>query len=447
MKISERLPPFLQKYLAGRDTVRGAMDNSFWLFCDQILRMAAALFVGVWMARFLGPERYGWLSYALALVGVVGSFTSLGINAVVVRELVRVPSETKALLGTAFFLRSAGASVGFLVCVGIAWSGAVPSADVRPLIVIVALGMFFQALDVIDLLFQARGESRYSAWVRMGACVLSNLLKVALILVRAPLWTFAAAGVAELGLTGLGWWWMVKRRAREERMSQWRSESARAGVLLRESWPLALGGLAIYVQAYADQLVVGSMLGGEELGQYAAAMRLVSVFAFVPTIVHTVSSPEITRAKRDNETLYQKRLHSLYRTMFGLFLVTAIPLVLFGPVITRLLYGSSYTGTSALLPWLAIRLFFTNFGAARTVFITNEGLFRFALVTAVAGATVNIILNLLLVSRWGASGAIVASFASFAVTTFGLEVFQPRARANLALMARAIFIPWRRFAA
>src|SRR5688572_21750989 len=105
MRITDRLPSFLQSYLARRDTVRGALDNSFWLICDQVLRMAAALLVGVWMARFLGPERYGWLSYALAFVGVVSSFTSLGINAVVVRELVRVPSETKALLGTAFFLR------------------------------------------------------------------------------------------------------------------------------------------------------------------------------------------------------------------------------------------------------------------------------------------------------------------------------------------------------
>lgn len=229
-------------------------------------------------------------------------------------------------------------------------------------------------------------------------------------------------------------------------MSEWRCERARAAGLLRESWPLALSGLAIYVQAYADQLVIGSMLGGGELGQYAAAMRLVSVFAFVPMVVQIVAAPEITRAKRDNETLYQKRLHSLYRSMFGLFLVTAIPLMTLGPIATRWLYGSSYAGAAALLPWLALRLLFTNLGVARSIFITNEGLFRFALVTAIAGALVNIVLNLVLVPRFGAKGAIVSSLASFATTTFALEVFQPRTRANLALVARAVFLPWRRFA-
>jgi O-antigen/teichoic acid export membrane protein len=100
-----------------------------------------------------------------------------------------------------------------------------------------------------------------------------------------------------------------------------------------------------------------------------------------------------------------------------------------------------------LLPWLAFRLFFTSFGVARGIFITNNRLFRFALVTAIIGAVLNIALNLFLVPRWGAKGAIVSSLISFGVTTFGLEAFDKDARANLKLMARAVFQPWRGFAA
>ncbi len=440
----DQLPLFLRKRLAGRDTLRRAFDNSSWLLCDQILRMTVGLVVGVWMARYLGPERYGWLSYALAIVGLVSSFTSLGVNAVLVRELARAPAETEAWMGTAYFIRAMSSGAGFLVCVALAWLQSVLAADVRPMILVVALGMFFQTLDVIDLLFQAKGESRVSAWVRMGACVLANLLKVALIIARAPVLAFAAAGVIELALCAAGWLWAVQRRG--WRPADWRCELTRAGALLRESWPLAGSGLAVYAQAYFDQLVIGYHLGGSELGQYAAALRLVTVFAFVPTVVMTVAAPEIARAKRDDETLYQRRLHSLYRVMFVLFLATALPLIVLGPAAARLLYGGSYAGTAALLPWLAFRLFFTNLGVARGIFMTNESLFRFALLTAVAGAVVNICLNLLLVPRWGVRGAIVSSFASFAVTTFALEVFHPRARANLRRMAQAVLLPWRRFA-
>lgn len=440
MVTHEKLPAFLRARLAGRDTVQRAFDNSFWLFCDQILRMAAGLLVGIWMARYLGPENFGWLNYALATVGVVTSLTSLGIGSVVVRELVRAPAETAAWLGTAFLLRAVGAAVGFLICVGLAMR---QSAPANGLIVIVAAGMIFQIPDVVDLMFQARGDARRSAWVRMVACVLTSLIKVGLILAEAPLTAFAIAGVVELAIAAVGWWWGARRAG--HRMAQWRMERSRVLALLRESWPLAVSGFAISTQAYADQLVLGLMLGGDELGQYAAALRLVSVFAFVPMVVQTVAAPEITRAKRDDESLYQRRLHSLYRLMFGIFVITAIPLIVLGPVAARLLYGASYAGAAALIPWLALRLFFTNYGVARSIFVTNEGLFRFALVTSIAGAIANIGLNLALVPHWGARGAIAASLVSFALTIFGLECCEPRARKNLGLMLRAIALPWRRF--
>ncbi len=441
MPSSDNLPAFLRTRLVGRETLQRAIGNSFWLFCDQILRMVAGLLVGVWMARYLGPENFGWLNFALATVGVVGSLTSLGIGPIVVRELVRAPAESAGWIGTALLLRAAGAAVGFLACVALA---ARQSAPASSLVVIVAAGMIFQIPEVVDLLFQARGESKVSAWVRMAACVGANLFRVALILAEAPLVAFAAAGVAELAFAAAGWCWAAHRAG--WRFSQWRTERSRLRALLHESWPLTLSGFAISTQAYADQLVLGLMLGGEELGQYAAALRIVSVFAFVPMVVQTVAAPEITRAKRDDETLYRRRLHSLYRLMLGIFVLTALPLILLGPMATRLLYGASYAGAAALIPWLAFRLFFTNYGVARSIFVTNEALFRFALITAVAGAVLNLALNLALVPHWGARGAIASSLASFAVTTFALEIFQPKARANLRLMARAVFLPWRPFA-
>jgi O-antigen/teichoic acid export membrane protein len=301
--------------------------------------------------------------------------------------------------------------------------------------------MFFQVLDIFDLLFQAQGESRISAYVRIVACVLASIVKAGLILAEASLPVIAAAGVLELALAAVGWLWAGNKSGRT--LGHLRVERECTRALLRESWPLALSGLAVYAQAYFDQLVIGQMIGSSELGQYAAAMRLVTAFSFIPMVVYTVAAPEITRAKRDSQPLYHKRLFDLYRLMGGLFLVTAIPLMLAGPWLAGVLLGRPYLPGAALLPWLALRLFFTNFGVARSVFLTNEGLFRFGLLTAVAGAVVNVGLNLWLVPVYGVPGAIVSSMASFAVTTFALEGFQPQARFNLRLMACAVFLPWR----
>jgi O-antigen/teichoic acid export membrane protein len=438
----ERLPKLVRARLEGRYALQRAINNSFWLFLDQSFRMVAGLLVGVWTARYLGPERYGWLSYALAIVGVVTSATSLGINNVVVRELVLRPQESAPLMGTAFRLRCLGASVGVLACLLIAWWRGRPDDPVKGLIIVLSLGMVMQLGDVIDLLLQARQESWVSAWIRMGANLLASFLRIGLLLADAPIIWFAAAAVAEFGLSSLGWLWVARRRGWQ--YQAWHGEWVRMLTLLKESWPLALAGLTIYAQAYADQVIIGSALGGSQLGQYAAAIRIISVFSFIPTVIQTVAAVEITRAKQEGEVRYQQRLFNLYRLMIGIFLVVAVPLILFGSQIAQALYGHAYAGASVLLPWLTLRLLFTNFGVARSIFITNENLFRFALATAVAGALVNIALNLVLVPAWGAPGAIAASMVSFIITTFGLEPFQPRARQNLYLMLQAIFFPWRR---
>lgn len=403
--------------------------------------MVSGFLVGIWIARYLGPEKYGWLNYALAAVAVIGSFTTLGINAIVVREIVRNPDDEEAWLGSAIALRGIGAVVGFLICAIVATRLTAPS---NLLVLIVAAGLIFQAADVADLLFQANGELKKSSAVRMIACAASTLFKLVLLLAEAPLWLFAVAGVFEIAVAAGGWIWTVGT----SRWRRWVMSKApsRIGILLKESWPLTISGLAISCQAYIDQLILGTLIGPSELGQYSAALRLVSVFSFLPMILQTVAAPEITRAKNVDEGLYQRRLYNLYRVMMITFVLTAIPLASLGPAAARLMYGLRYQAAASLLPWLSLRLFFANFGLARAIFLTNESLLRFSLLTAVAGAILNILLNLMLIPLWGTMGAIAASFASFSLMTFGLEVFQPLAHRNLRLVAQAVFRPWRSYA-
>lgn len=421
--------------------LRQALANSAWLFSDRLYRMCTAMVAGVLVARYLGPDRFGWLNFAAAAVALLTSFTEMGINTVVVRDLVQSPDALRELMGTGMLLRGAGAGLAFLVCLIVGLTGMVPERTEGPLIAVFGLGLLFQVSDLFDLLLQASGAQRITAWIQTAANTVSTLVKLALIALAAPVVAFAAATVFETSLCALGR--LLVGRTRGWHVTSWRPRLRRARVLLGESWPLAVSGLAVYAQGYTDQLVVGSMLGGSDLGQYAAAMRLVNVFSFLPLVVQSVAAPEITRAKVAGEAVYMRRLHDLYRLMMVLFVGVAVPLALLGPEVVRLLYGHAYLGACALLPWLALRLFFTNFGVARAIFIANDSLFRFALLTAVAGGITSIVLNLSLVPRWGIIGAIIASLLSFAVSTFALDFFQRRARGNLRLMARAVVMPWR----
>ncbi len=75
--------------LRDHEGFRRYFANTSWLFAEKILRMFVGLFVGIWVARYLGPEKYGLLSYAQSFVGFFTAIATLGLDGIVVRELVK----------------------------------------------------------------------------------------------------------------------------------------------------------------------------------------------------------------------------------------------------------------------------------------------------------------------------------------------------------------------
>lgn len=85
--------------------------NTSWMMAEQLLRIIAGLFVGIWVARYLGPQQFGLFSYALAFTAIFGGIAKLGLDGIVVRELVNYPEKRDAYLGTAFWLKVIGAFI------------------------------------------------------------------------------------------------------------------------------------------------------------------------------------------------------------------------------------------------------------------------------------------------------------------------------------------------
>ena len=116
----------LLRRLLGGEQLRRAVANSGWLMADRLLRMGIGLFVVVLVARHLGPADYGVLAYAGALVASFGALASLGLDALVVRDLVRMPARAGEILGTMFALRLGGAAAS--VSISLARRGLVAEA-------------------------------------------------------------------------------------------------------------------------------------------------------------------------------------------------------------------------------------------------------------------------------------------------------------------------------
>lgn len=432
------LPRVVRSALEGREEVRQVIGNTGWLFADKLMRMGVGLLVSVWVARYLGPAQFGMLSYATAFVALFGALATLGLDGIVVRELVRNPDDSQEILGTAFALRLAGGLLALLMAVAVASWLRHGEQTLRWLVAIIAAGAVFQAFDVIDFWFQANVLSKHTVMAKNAAFSVASLARVGLILSHAPLILFAGVSLLEvvLGAAGL----IIVYRRNGGFPGEWRSNAARCRRLLGDSWPLILSGFSVAIYMKIDQVMLGEMAGDRVVGIYSSAIRISEIWYFLPMIIVSSVFPAVIQAKERDEGLYVRRMQRLFRLMTAISLAIAVPMTFLSEWVVVTLFGQ---GFAAAAPVLAIHIWaalFVFLGVAQGPWDLAENLTRLALFRISSGAFINVVLNVFLIPAYGAVGAAVATVVSQAFAAVFLNVVHVKTRGIFFAQLRSFLV-------
>lgn len=411
--------------------------NTSWMFAEQLLRMIAGLFVGIWVARYLGPEQYGIFSYVIAFVAIFSSFAKLGLDSIVVRNLVNTPQNRDVYLGTAFWLKLFGA-IFALIVIFLATIFTSNDHNTNLYILIIAAGLIFQSFEVVEFYFQSKVMSKFVSICKIIQLLTSSIFKIYLVLSEADLIWFVLVSFLDQATLALTFYLAYKY---QKLNADFHHFNFRVAILLiRDSWPLILSGFVLMIQARADQLMLKEMVGNIEVGYYSSAIRLVEVFSLVPTVISMSLFPAIINARKISMDLYNDRLFALYKLMMFLFLIVAFPIWFFGDIIILFLYKEAYAPAGEIFSLMALRLFFTNYGVVRSAFLITENLMVYSLIVMLIGMLVNLILNYLWIPTYYSVGAVWASLISFLFVTFLIDLFYKKTRANCIMMIKSMLI-------
>lgn len=433
------LPDLIRAKIEDRHYLQNVISNTGWLLFDNILRMGVGLFVGVWVARYLGPDQYGQLSYALAFVLLFSSLANLGLDSIAVRNLVRDASNKDDILGTVFVLKFAGGAAAFATTMAVIFFLRPADSLTQWLVGIISVGMIIQAFDTIDYWFKSQVKSKYSVISKNSAFLLISIVKIILIVIKAPLIAFAWTGLAEIVIGSLGL--IVAYRINEHHLRAWHASLVVAKELLRDSWPLIFSGIVTTIYMRIDQVMLGEMVNAKEVGIYSAAVRLAEVWYFIPAIIYSSVYPSIVEARSMREALFYDRLQKLYNIMaFGGILI-ALPMTFAADWIADLLFGVSYTRAGPMLAILVWAGLFVNLGIARSSFLMSMNWTKTHFVTVFMGCLVNVVLNLILIPRYGGMGAAIASCIAYWFATHGACFFYKPLHTTGYMITKALLYP------
>lgn len=435
------VPSFLHRHIAHRPNLVKVVDNIGWLFIDRILRMGIGLLVGVWITRYLGPKKFGLLSYATTFVALFAAIAPLGLNSIVVRDLVKEPEGANSTLGTAFVLQLIGGVVSS-GCIIVSISFLHPYDQlVRAMVAILGVGLIFKASDVVKYWFEAQVQLRYTVWVENSIFLLMTAAKIVMILLYAPLIAFVWIVLAEALLAAIGLFVMYAKKIKD--LQQWMVNIERAKTLLHESWPLIFMGLMLGVYTKIDILMVEYFLGLKATGIYSAAVKISESWLFVSVVLVNSLYLALIKADDNDSDDFEKKIVSFYSIMFWFPFAVSFLLTLSTKFIFTWLYGPAYISAIPIFKlyvWSSIFVFVIT-ASSRWYLIKKYQIGL--LYRALFGAILNVVLNYILLRSYGTIGAAAATFITYFFVAYVYDFFDKNARRQLAYKFIALICPYK----
>ncbi|TGK24542.1 flippase [Leptospira yasudae] len=427
----------IQKIYTRYPNLKKILHNGGWLLVDKVFRMGMGMLLGVWIARYLGPDTYGKLNYVIAYIALVGSFTNLGMDGIVVRELVKEDKSKEEIISTSFILQFIAGLFAYAVGIILISFLRPNETEVFWMVCIVGFTLSFRAIGVVKYWYEAQILSKYLVWLENVLFILFSIVRVFLILKGFDVFAFIWVGLIESILNLFGYYLLYNfhKGNLSIRHANWK----RAKDLLRDSWMLLLSGLAIIVYMRIDQIMIGQMLGDEAVGVYTAAVKISEVWYFIPMAIASSLFPAILKAKEFDQKLYMERLQLLHSCMLFLALMIAIPMTFLSDPIIRFLFGDRFEEAGVILTIHIWAGTFVFLGVASSRYYLTENLQRVELYKSIVGCLTNVVLNYFMIPLYGAKGAAIATVISQFCASTLFNIFLRRTREIFFIQLKSLY--------
>ncbi|GLK88930.1 flippase [Pseudomonas turukhanskensis] len=415
--------------------------NIAWLFGDKVFLLLVNFLVAALVARHLGPEQFGQLSYVVSIVALFAVSAHAGLGGIVVKRYVEGDWSPQVVAASSLFLKLSSGVVGYLLLVVVAYFSSGWGQEFMYL-VIAGLVIILQPLSVFDFWFQSQVKSKYVSVSNMSSLVLSAVAKVSFVYVGFSVLPFVLANLLQYFVYSLLVYGFFKK------VSKLKISLADVNLglsldFLRNSWPVFLGSIFAMVYMKIDQVMLKWMVGPAEVGIYSVGAQLSEVWYFIPAAILTSYFPRLVQLKTGNREQYVKYYQALLDCLLGVAVAVALFMTFFADAFIHTFWGKEYAASASVL---TIHIWAGVFVFMRTVFskwIVVEGALIFSLVTQGLGAVINVALNFYFIPASGAEGAAYATLISYGLASYASLFFYAKTREFFYWMTKSFFLPVR----
>lgn len=414
--------------------------NLFWAVIGKVTTLLGSLFVGIIIARYLGPEQYGLMNYVISYVQLFQIFAIFGLDNIEVREEAKGGVDYHVIIGTAFTIKLilAFATIAMTIVTSL-----MMEADFYTtiLVAVYSTSIVANAFNVIRNYFTAIVQNEYIVKSEIARTILGALIKVVLLLCGANLTFFVVASVFDYILLASGYYVSYKRKI--GCLKDWSFDKGYALFLIKESFPLLLTSAAVIIYQRIDQVMIGQMIDHESVGFFSVATRFVEILIYIPMILVQTLIPILVEMRQNSKEKYVNKAQTFMNVTIWLTVFVSAVMSLMSYWIVQLLFGEQYLPAAAILQVLSFKAAAMALSSTAGNMLVIENLQRFAIFRDVLGCAVCIVLNYCFLPVYGIMAAAVIAIVSNVVAGYVAGALIPAYRHLFVMQTKALLFGWK----
>lgn len=395
------------------------LSNSIWSITQQFISLLVSFVMGIFIIRYLGTEKSGIINVLNSVVVIIASISWLGLDSIIVNELVKNESSEETIIWTTMFTKIIVTFLTLFIFVLLSLVFNVYDSSRIFVVILLGVGVVFQSYETLIFWFQKHLLVKCVSICSIFSMLISLLYQIYLLIQKKDFVWFSSVTAVHnivlfflllcvfLSFTKTGPSFKLKTLFD----------------MLKISYHYIISALAITLYMQIDKVMIGEMLSDSDAGVYSAAVNVAIVWQFVPLAIINSFRPIILHYKVKNHSLYMDSLKLLNVIITSVSFLFCIFIYLISEFAVVFLYGVDFSG--AVYP-LRITLWATMIsmlGVVRGIWLVAEDYNKYDKFFTIIAAIVNVVLNYILIKKYNIVGAAWATVISYFLEVFMFNCF------------------------
>lgn len=402
--------------------IKKIINNIGWLIFDKVFILLLQFFVGVKIANYYGATLFGQYSYAISLVAFSNIFFEL-INSRVLKKYYTKENFNILVFNTNFFKNSI-AIILFFIPIIYKFFYKIDNTLFYLLILLCLDNILMTATSGIENFFEYKLEAKRIVISNNIVKIISYFLQyICMILNKGIIFIAIVRCIGSLIRVII-----LKYQYNSSYLGKLENKSVKLDIklivkIIDESKYLWFSFVSFLIYTQTDRLMINHYLGVEEVGVYTIGMQLSNILAILIGPIQNSLFPKFLELYRND---YQKyyNFYKLTNTIITQFylIITLISIIVVKYTF-KYVYSSQYDGAILIYSILAFSVFIKANGSLQTSHMTIKNITKKSFYKTLVSLILNIILNILLIPKYGINGAAIATLITQFIALFLIDFF------------------------